>query len=104
MTRLNLFKPNLKEASDNCWKCYITDNPNEEKERESYYWGANNSLIQVIKECEIMISENNSDPKTLKEATESKKIAEEAQKRCKGCNYRDTKIKNHLEVYGIRSD
>lgn len=101
MAKITSFKSNFKEALDNCWKCYITDGVNEKQERERYYGWANNSLTELIKTCEEIISNNDLSSKIIEEAIEAKKIAEGAQKECRGCSYRDTKIKNYLEGYGI---
>jgi len=100
-----LFKPDFKEASNNCWKCKIYDE--EKEERDMYFRQANNTLTRIINDCEGIISNNNLSSKTYEDAVETKKIAKRAQEGCKYCKehgYIDTKIKNHLEVYGIKSD
>ena len=98
---IDSFKKYFKEASDNCWKCYITNRINEKEERDKYYGRANNPLTQIIRACEKIISDNNLGSKIIEEFIETKKIAEGAQKECEGCDYRDTEIKNYLEIYGI---
>jgi len=99
-----LFKQDFREASNNCWKCKLYDEEHEEKQRDTHFKQANNTLATIIKDCEKIISGAAPSSKAYVDATETKKIAEGAQIECSGCSFRDTKIKNYLETYGLKAD
>ena len=74
-------------AGSSCNRCHRSSKPYEKEQRENNCVFANGSLSRIIKESE--------------EESKDWKMADQAQARCRGCDYGSPRIKDYLESEGI---
>ncbi len=82
------FETDFKKAASDCKHCYEINKELSGKRDTNFKVFANQSLLNIINSCV--------------EGNKEFEMAKTLQRVCSGCEYRDSRIRNDLEVYGIK--